>query len=60
MELEELRTHIHYIRDDLGDIKKRIEPLEKHVFFINTLFKVSLGLSSVAGVLVVILKFIKG
>jgi len=60
MELEELRTHIEYIRKDLEDIKARLSPVEKHVFFINTIFKVSLGVSSITGALILIVKMIKG
>lgn len=60
MEFQELKTHIEYIRKDIGDIKNRLIPLEKHVFFINTLFKVGLGSSGAIGAIILVLKIFKG
>lgn len=60
MELEELRTHIEYIRSDLDDIKQRLAPVEKHVFFINTLFKISLGVGGAATGILAMVRILKG
>ena len=60
MDLKELETHVKYIRNDIHDIKKRLEPVERHVFFINTLMKLSLGASGATGAILLIIKAIKG
>lgn len=60
MDFKELKTHIEYIKNDLDDIKNRLKPVEKHVFFINTLFKISLGVGGAATGMIAIIKMLKG